>query len=155
MKITILAVGQRIVPWAQRATRRYLSRFPRDFSVELKEIRTEPRNGQTPAKLKQAEGDRILQSIASDDFVVILDEHGKDCTTMDLAHLCAQWRREKDHVVFVIGGPDGLSPEVKERGNFCLRLSQMTLPHAMARVLLAEQLYRAWSILVNHPYHRA
>ena len=142
MQTRIVAVGQRITDWAQTAVTDYLSRFPRDFRVELREIRTEPRAGQTPA-------------IDPDDFVVVLDEHGKDLTTMDLAKQFSRWRADGETPVFVIGGPDGLSPEVKAKAKMTIRLSSMTLPHAFARVMLAEQIYRAWSILAGHPYHRA
>lgn len=155
MHTKIVAVGQRISEWAQIATADYLGRFPRDFRVELKEVRTEPRAGQTPARLMAAEAERILDSIDPDDFVVVLDEHGKDMTTMDFARQFARWRANGETPVFVIGGPDGLSSEVKARANMTIRLSTMTLPHAFARVMLAEQIYRAWSILANHPYHRA
>ena len=140
MQIRIVAVGQRITEWAQSAVSDYLSRFPRDFRVELREIRTEPRAGQTPARLMAAEAERILAAIEPDDFVVVLDEH---------------WRADGETPVFVIGGPDGLAPEVKARANLTIRLSSMTLPHAFARVMLSEQIYRAWSILAGHPYHRA
>ena len=155
MQTRIIAVGQRIAEWAQSATGDYLSRFPRDFRVELKEIRTEPRAGQTPAKLMAAEGERILAAVEPGDFVVVLDEHGKDLTTMDLARQFARWRADGATPVFLLGGPDGLSPDVKAAAKMTLRLSAMTLPHAFARVLLAEQIYRAWSILAKHPYHRA
>ncbi len=155
MHTKIVAVGQRISEWAQIATADYLGRFPRDFRVELKEVRTEPRAGQTPARLMAAEAERILDSIDPDDFVVVLDEHGKDMTTMDFARQFARWRADGETPVFVIGGPDGLSSEVKARARMTIRLSTMTLPHAFARVMLAEQIYRAWSILANHPYHRA
>ena len=164
MQIRIVAVGQRITEWAQSAVSDYLSRFPRDFRVELREIRTEPRAGQTPARLMAAEAERILAAIEPDDFVVVLDEHGKDLTTMDLARHFSHWRADGETPVFVIGGPDGLAPEVKARANpvsytnltlLTIRLSSMTLPHAFARVMLSEQIYRAWSILAGHPYHRA
>ena len=131
MRVRILAVGQHIADWAQEAVRGYLARFPRSWSVDLKEIRTEHRAGQTPAK------------------------HGKDLTTVDLARQMHAWGGEGDRVVFVIGGPDGLAPEVKAAARATVRLSAMTLPHALARVLLAEQLYRVWSIEAGHPYHRA
>ena len=103
----------------------------------------------------KAEAEHILAKIEDDDWVVVLDEHGKDATTMALARSIASWRSDRREIVFVIGGPDGLAPEVKARANETLRLSAMTLPHALARVLLSEQLYRAWSILAGHPYHRA
>ena len=163
MQIRIVAVGQRITEWAQSAVSDYLSRFPRDFRVELREIRTEPRAGQTPARLMAAEAERILAAIEPDDFVVVLDEHGKDLTTMDLARHFSHWRADGETPVFVIGGPGGpppqgkmgVAPEVKARANLTIRLSSMTLPHAFARVMLSEQIYRAWSILAGHPYHRA
>lgn len=155
MSIRIVAVGQRIVDWADIAVRDYLGRFPRDFPVSLVEIRTEPRNGRTPSQLMQAEAKHILEKIDESDFVVVLDEHGADRTTVELAREVAAWRTDRLDVVFVIGGPDGLAPEVKARANLTMRLSTLTLPHALARVLLAEQLYRAWSILARHPYHRA
>ena len=150
-----LAVGQHIADWAQEAVRGYLARFPRSWSVDLKEIRTEHRAGQTPAKLMQLEAERLLAAIEPGDFVVVLDEHGKDLTTVDLARQMHGWGGEGDRVVFVIGGPDGLAPEVKAAARATVRLSAMTLPHALARVLLAEQLYRVWSIEAGHPYHRA
>lgn len=155
MTIKIIAVGQHIAEWAQIATQDYLNRFPRDFRVELREIRTEHRSGQPPAKLMQAEAERILNQLDPDDFVIVLDEHGHDKDTQSFARDIARWRAERLNLAFIIGGPDGLSPSVKTRANAMLRLSSMTLPHAMARVMLAEQIYRAWSILANHPYHRA
>ena len=121
----------------------------------MKEIRTEPRAGQTPAKLMQLEGGRILEALEEDDYVVVLDEHGKDFTTTEFARALNEWMSESSRVVFVIGGPDGLAPEVKEKAKRLMRLSAMTMPHALARVFLAEQLYRVWSIGAGHPYHRA
>ncbi|MDO5530634.1 23S rRNA (pseudouridine(1915)-N(3))-methyltransferase RlmH [Sutterella sp.] len=156
MRIRILAVGQHISDWAQDAVRGYLARFPRTWRVELKEIRTEPRaGGMTPAKLMALEGERIQAEIAPGDFVIVLDEHGRDLTTTEFAKSLAGWMSEADRLVFVIGGPDGLSPEVKGLARATMRLSAMTLPHALARVLLTEQIYRAWSISAGHPYHRA
>lgn len=155
MRIRILAVGQHIADWAQDAVRGYLARFPRTWPVELKEIRTEPRAGQTPARLMALEGERILAALEPGDFVVVLDEHGRDFTTVEFARALAEWRMEGDRIVFVIGGPDGIAPAVKEQAHRTMRLSAMTLPHALARVLLAEQIYRAWSIEAGHPYHRA
>lgn len=108
---------QRITEWAQSAVSDYLSRFPRDFRVELREIRTEPRAGQTPARLMAAEAERILAAIEPDDFVVVLDEHGKDLTTMGLARHFSHWRADGETPVFVIGRPDGLAPEAKARAN--------------------------------------
>lgn len=155
MRVRILAVGQHIAGWAQEAVQGYLARFPRGWSVELREIRTEPRAGQTPARLMQLEAERILAALEPGDFPVILDEHGKEFTTAEFARAMAHWSSEADRIVFVIGGPDGLAPEVKAKARAQIRLSAMTLPHALARVVLAEQLYRVWSIGAGHPYHRA
>lgn len=155
MLTRIVAVGQHISGWAQDAVAEYLARMPRDFRVELKEIRTEPRPGKTPAQLMAAEGERILAAIEPGSFTVVLDEHGREVSSVEFARLFAGWRRDGESPVFVIGGPDGLSPEVKAAARMTLRLSEMTLPHALARVMLAEQIYRAWSILAGHPYHRA
>lgn len=155
MRLRIIAVGQHISPWADSAVRDYLSRFPKDFTVELVEVRTEARNGRTPAQLMAAEAQNILKNVEAGDHVVVLDERGADLTTMALAKSCARWRAEALDVVFIIGGPDGLAPEVKARADDTIKLSSLTLAHAFARVLLAEQLYRAWSILAGHPYHRA
>ena len=155
MRITIIAVGQREVSWVNEAVRDYLVRFPKNFTVELRELKTEPRTGQTPQKLMALEASRISKSIPTGDFVVVLDEHGKDLTTVEFAKKISTWKNDSRNVTFIIGGPDGLDANLKAKANFSMRLSSMTLPHAIARVLLAEQIYRAWSLLNNHPYHRA
>ena len=158
MRITIVAVGQRQPAWAQTAVNDYLARFPADFKVELKEVKAEPRGtkGNDPiARLLAAEAARIDAAIPRAAHLVALDERGEAWTTAELASSLGHWRDEALHPTFVIGGPDGLDPSVKQRAQMTLRLSSMTLPHALARVLLAEQLYRAWSLLTNHPYHRA
>lgn len=155
MRLTVLAVGQREDPWVNTAVKDYLARFPKGFTVELRELKTEPRAGQTPQKLMQAEARRIEKSLDSDDVLVVLDERGRDLTTVEFADRIARWKDDARNVTFVIGGPDGLDAAFKTKADFSMRLSSMTLPHAIARVLLCEQLYRAWSILNNHPYHRA
>jgi 23S rRNA (pseudouridine1915-N3)-methyltransferase len=158
MKITIVAVGQRQPGWAQAAVDDYLARFPADFKVELKEVKAEPRSGkgsEPVARLMAAEAARIRSAVPADGRLVALDERGADWTTGTLAATLGRWRDDNVHPVFVIGGPDGLDPELKKGAHAQVRLSSLTLPHALARVLLAEQLYRAWSMLANHPYHRA
>ncbi len=158
MKIIVVAVGQRQPPWAQAATADYLARFPADFKVELKEVKAEPRSGKghdPVARLLSAEATRIDAALPAAAHMVVLDEHGTDWTTGMLAQTLGRWRDEAIHPTFVIGGPDGLDPSLKQRARMTIRLSSMTLPHALARVLLMEQLYRAWSILASHPYHRA
>ena len=100
------------------------------------------------------EAERIERAVPAGDIVVAMDEHGRDMTTVDFAKKIVGWKNEGSNVTFVIGGADGLDPALKSKARMMLRLSSMTLPHAFARVLLTEQIYRAWSLLVNHPYHR-
>ncbi|MDH4115088.1 MAG: 23S rRNA (pseudouridine(1915)-N(3))-methyltransferase RlmH [Burkholderiaceae bacterium] len=158
MKITIVAVGQRQPAWAQSAVDDYLGRFPADFKVEIKEVKAEARSGkgnEPVQRLLAAEAARIRAASPADGLVVALDERGADWTTRQLATTLGRWRDDGAHPVFVIGGPDGLDAGIKQGARAQVRLSSMTLPHALARVLLAEQIYRAWSMLAHHPYHRA
>lgn len=155
MKLAIVAVGQRQPAWADQAVADYLGRFPSDFRVTLKEVRPEPRSGTPTAKLLAAEAERLRAAIPAGSLIVALDERGRDWTTAELAQQLGRWRDAAETPCFVIGGPDGLAPEFKHSARLLLRLSSLTLPHALARVLLAEQLYRAWSLLAGHPYHRA
>ena len=158
MKITIVAVGQRQPAWAIAAVEDYLARFPAEFKVELKEVKAEPRStkGNDPvARLLGAEAARVDAAVPTGAPTIALDERGADWTTAKLAENIARWRDDNIHAAFLIGGPDGLDAGLKRRVRASVRLSSMTLPHALARVVLAEQLYRAWSMLANHPYHRA
>lgn len=155
MKITVVAVGQRPPQWAQDAVADYLARFPADFDVRVVEVKPETRTGVPVARILAAEAERIQAAIAPGTLVVALDERGRDWTTVQLAEHLERWRDGAERLAFVIGGPDGLAAEFKRGARMLLRLSSLTLPHALARVLLAEQLYRAWSILARHPYHRA
>lgn len=154
MKLSIVAVGQRMPDWAQTAYDDYAKRFPPDSRVELKTVKTEPRGSKTLQTLLHAERSRIEAVLARGTRVVVLDERGTSLTTVALAQQLKQWQLQGDDVAFIIGGPDGLDPEFKVQAAQRIRLSDMTLPHAMARVLLIEQIYRAWSVNHNHPYHR-
>ena len=154
MKLVIVAVGQRMPDWAQTAYDDFAKRFPPDCRVEIKTVKTEPRGSKTLETLYAAERARIEAAIPKGARVVVLDERGNQLTTVALARQLKSWQLEGDDVALVIGGPDGLDPEFKARAQMRIRLSDMTLPHAFARVLLIEQLYRAWSINANHPYHR-
>ncbi len=154
MKLSIVAVGQRMPDWAQTAYDDYAKRFPPDSRVELKTVKTEPRGSKTLQTLLYAERSRIEAVLARGTRVVVLDERGTSLTTVALAQQLKQWQLQGDDVAFIIGGPDGLDPEFKAQAAQRIRLSDMTLPHAMARVLLIEQIYRAWSVNHNHPYHR-
>ncbi len=150
----MIAVGQRIPNWAQSGWDEFYKRFPDDFSIELKTIKAEPRGSKTTSQLMSAEAARILEAIPKGAFVIALDEWGKNLRTEQLSTTLQGLQVDYRDVVFLIGGPDGLSPSLKDLANLKLRLSDLTLPHAMVRVVLIEQLYRAWSILVHHPYHR-
>lgn len=156
MKLIVIAVGIRMPDWVQTAWSDYARRLPADCALELKEIKPEPRtSGKTPAQMMQAEARRIESALPTNAYLIALDEHGRDLTTMKLAAQLEKWRSGGQDVVFLVGGPDGLDADLKRRCDSLLRLSSMTLPHPMVRVVLAEQLYRAWAINTNHPYHRA
>jgi len=154
MKLLIVAVGQRVPDWAQTAWDDYAKRFPPELKVELKAVKTEPRGSKTLDTLYAAERARIESVIPRGARVVALDERGTALTTVALAAKLKAWQLGADDVALVIGGPDGLDPSFRQAAHERFRLSDLTLPHAMARVLLIEQLYRAWSINASHPYHR-
>lgn len=149
-----MAVGQRVPDWAQTAWDDYAKRFPYELKVELKAVKTEPRGSKTVETLYAAERARIEAVIPKGCRIVALDERGTTLTTVALADKLQHWQLESDDVALIIGGPDGLDPAFKQAAHERIRLSDLTLPHAMVRVLLIEQLYRAWSINANHPYHR-
>ncbi len=155
MRILIAAVGQRQPAWALAAVADYLARFPKDFAVELVEVKAEARQGAGARRLRAAEAARLRAALAREPHLVALDERGEDWTTQRFAQALGKWRDEAQDVQFIIGGPDGIDPALLAEARLRLRLSSMTLPHALARVLLVEQIYRAWSLLHHHPYHRA
>ena len=154
MRLLIVAVGQRIPDWAQTAWDDYAKRFPPELKVELKAVKTEPRGSKTVENLLAAERERIEVAIPRGCRLVALDERGTSLTTKALATRLTDWQLSGDDVALVIGGPDGLQAEFRQAAHERIRLSDLTLPHAFARVLLIEQLYRAWSINAGHPYHR-
>jgi len=154
MKLVIVAVGQKVPDWAQTAYDDFAKRFPPELRVELKAVKTEPRGSKTVETLWAAERQRIEAAVPRGARVVALDERGTPLSTQALAQQLKQWQLGGDDVALLIGGPDGLDPELRAAAHQRVRLSDLTLPHAMVRVLLIEQLYRAWSINANHPYHR-
>jgi len=155
MKLQILAVGHKMPGWIASGFDEYAKRMPPELRIELREIKPEPRTGsRTAQSVMAAERQRIEAALPKGARIVALDERGQDWTTMQLAAALPAWQQEGRDVSFVIGGADGLAPELKARAELMLRVSSLTLPHGMVRVLLAEQLYRAWSITQNHPYHR-
>ena len=154
MRLYIVAVGQRVPDWAQTAYDDYAKRFPHEIKVELKAVKTEPRGSKSLETLYGAERERIEAAIPRGTRIIVLDERGTNLTTKALAQRLQDWQLSGDDVALVIGGPDGLDPAFKQAAHERIRLSDLTLPHAMVRVLLIEQLYRAWSVNAGHPYHR-
>lgn len=155
MRLIVIAVGQKMPHWAQAAVDDYSKRFPPELKFELKTVKVAHRASQTDAQSAMlVERERIEALIPRGAHVVALDERGKAVTTKELALELQAWQLAANDVVLVIGGPDGLDGGFKASTHQQMRLSHLTLPHAMARVVLVEQLYRAWSVNANHPYHR-
>lgn len=155
MQLVIAAVGHKMPAWIENGFGEYAKRMPPDCRVILKEIKPVERSGSKTAETVMAlERTKIEAALPKGARIIALDERGKDLTTMQLSQSLTQWQQDGRDVVFVIGGADGLDPELKRNADMLIRISSMTLPHGMVRVLLAEQLYRAWSITQNHPYHR-
>lgn len=155
MKLVVVAVGERMPGWVDDAFADYARRFPRKARLELVEVRPEKRGPtRTAAQAMAAEARRIEAALPAGCRRVALDERGRDLATAEFARLVGGWLGGGRDAAFLIGGPDGLDPGLKGGAELQVRLSSLTLPHALVRVLLAEQLYRALTILDNHPYHR-
>lgn len=155
MNITVLAVGTKMPRWVDEAVGEYAKRFGRDIRYTLKEIKPEKRGaGVNAPQGMAAEEKRILEAVPDNAYLVVLDERGKAPTSTELAEHLKTWQQNGDNPCFVIGGADGMTDRLKQQARLMMRLSSLTLPHGMVRVLLTEQLYRAVSILNNHPYHR-
>jgi 23S rRNA (pseudouridine1915-N3)-methyltransferase len=154
VRLLIVAVGQRVPDWTQTAWNDYAKRFPFELKVELRAVKTEARASKSIDNLHAAERVRIEAAIPKGCRVVALDEHGTALSTLALAGKLQDWQLSGDDIALVIGGPDGLEPAFLQAAHERIRLSDLTLPHALVRVLLIEQLYRAWSINAHHPYHR-
>ncbi len=155
MQLVIAAVGHKMPAWIESGFGEYVKRMPPDCRIHLKEIKPVERSGsktaETAMALERAKIEAVLPKGAR---IIALDEHGKDLTSVQLAQLLTQWQQDGRDVAFIIGGADGLDAEFKKNADMLIRISSMTLPHGMVRMMLAEQLYRAWSITQNHPYHR-
>ena len=155
MKLLVVAVGQRQPAWADEAWAEFAKRLPAEMRLELKVLKAEPRSsGKTAAQCMAAEAARFEAALPKGVRRVVLDERGSRITTLQLAQRLQDWQLDGRDVVFFVGGPDGLDPELKAGADEALRLSDLTLPHAFVRVWLAEALYRAWSVTAGHPYHR-
>jgi len=156
MKVKVIAVGTKMPKWVDEGVKEYTKRLPRDFVVEFYEIALGNRSkGADLKKAIQAESKAILEVLSERDWVIALEVKGKVWSTETLAEQVKEWQMRGDNVALLVGGPDGLSEMCRNRANQQWSLSALTLPHPLVRILLAEQLYRAYSINQNHPYHRA
>ena len=155
MHIRLIAVGDRQPSWVDDAFGNYSTRFPREWKFRLDTIPTARRGKNDKSdQAVQAEGRQILAKIDPAEQVVLLDERGREFTSPEFAGKFASWQADGRDLCFIIGGPDGVSADCRDRATLCWSLSKLTLPHGLARVLFAEQLYRAWSLQAGHPYHR-
>lgn len=154
MRLLLVAVGQRQPAWADAAYEDFAKRFPPEMRLELKAVKAEPRGGKSAEQLMAAEAQRLEAALPKSVRRIVLDERGERQTTKQLAERLERWKGDGRDVAIFIGGPDGLHPDLKAKADEMLRLSDLTLPHAFVRVLLAEALYRAWSVMEGHPYHR-
>lgn len=154
MRLGILAVGHRLPDWVAQGCAEYIKRMPRELPLVVSEIKPEARGSKTREQLLAAEKVRLQAALQGFSRIVVLDERGIDLTTMKLAQRLEDWMREGGDTAFVIGGADGIDESLKQQASEMIRLSSLTLPHAMARLVLCEQLYRALSVVRNHPYHR-
>ena len=155
MHIRLIAVGDRQPSWVDDAFATYTGRFPQQWKFRLDCVATARRNkGDQSDRAKQVESEQILAKVAAKEQLVLLDERGRQLTSQALATSLSDWQTDGRDLSFVIGGPDGVSSACRERAAFVWSLSSLTLPHGLARVLFAEQLYRAWSLQSGHPYHR-
>ncbi|MFO1371169.1 MAG: 23S rRNA (pseudouridine(1915)-N(3))-methyltransferase RlmH [Candidatus Competibacteraceae bacterium] len=156
MKIHLLAIGVRMPDWVKAGYAEYAGRLPRECALQLLEIPAGKRSHNADvARLIRDEGERLLAAVPAGSRIIALDERGQEWSTAHLAERLASWLREGSDLSLLIGGPDGLDPACRSRADPTWSLSRLTLPHPLVRVVVAEQLYRAWSLLHNHPYHRA
>jgi 23S rRNA (pseudouridine1915-N3)-methyltransferase len=154
MKLRIISVGHKMPSWVEIACAEYTKRMPRESTIEIIDIKPEKRAaGNSTENIQLIEAKRILEAVGKD-FCIALDERGQEVTTLQLADKFKDWQASSRDVALIIGGADGLHTSVKQKADWLWGLSKLTLPHAMVRVLLVEQLYRAHSVITNHPYHR-
>lgn len=155
MKVRLVAVGTRLPKWVEQGVAEFRQRLPREWRFELVEIPVAARGDTADiARLKRAEGEKMLRAIPAGAEVIAFDERGESLSTMEWARAVEDWQRHGRDVALLVGGPDGLAPECLARAQRRWSLSKLTLPHALARVVVLEQLYRAWSVTRGHPYHR-
>ena len=155
MKINILAVGTKMSNWIDAGCNEYLKRFPKSWELQIKEIVQKPQNSKHSVEnIKIRESDVIMQNVKHGTYLVALDENGTEMNSMALSKKIELWQMEGRNLTIIIGGPNGLSIDLLQKCDFIWSLSQLTFPHPLARLILLEQLYRAWTITNKHPYHR-
>lgn len=155
MQIDLIAVGKRMPDWIESAIKEYRKRLPKQIQLNIIEINPANRSRKNSTdNYKLEEQERIVSAIRPDSLIVVLDETGKQCSSKELAVTLRAWADEQQSVSLIIGGADGVSEELKRRAQWLWSLSSLTLPHGLVRALLVEQIYRAWTITSNHPYHR-
>jgi len=154
MKLRIISVGHKMPEWVETACAEYIKRMPREMTTEIIEIKPDKRAaGKNSDVVQEAEAKRILEAVGKD-YMIALDERGQEVTTLQLATRMEAWLTGGRDVSFIIGGADGLHPDIKSKADWLWSLSKLTMPHGMVRVMLSEQLYRGWSVINHHPYHR-
>lgn len=154
MKLRIISVGHKMPSWVTTGCAEYIKRMPRDASIDIVEIKPEKRAaGNNTENIQLIEAKRILEVVGKD-FLVALDERGKQLTTLETAERFKCWQSLGRDIALVIGGADGLHPSIKQQSDQLWSLSKLTMPHGMVRVMLTEQLYRAYTVVSHHPYHR-
>jgi 23S rRNA (pseudouridine1915-N3)-methyltransferase len=154
MKLRILSVGHKMPDWVETACAEYVKRMPRELSLEVISIKPDKRaDGKNSNAVQEAEAKRILE-VAGNDYLVACDERGQEVTTLQLSDKLKLWQANGKDVSIIVGGADGIHPSLKQRANWLWSLSKLTLPHAFVRILLCEQLYRAHTVIIGHPYHR-
>ena len=153
MKLRVISVGSKSPAWIRKSFDEYAKRMPKEMALTLIEVAA-PRHHQDSAKIDRDEAKKIAAKIQPTDWIVALDEQGKQLTSPGLAKELERWRELGKDVVLVIGGANGLAPALLQRADQRLSLSALTFPHYLVRVLIAEALYRAWSISTGRPYHR-
>lgn len=154
MKINLIAIGKKIPDWIQTGIDHYQKQLPREMNFNLLTFEGQKRKNTNIEQIKKAEGELLLKASTGSNLIIAFDEHGKQNTTKEIANAMQNWQQNGGNVSLLIGGADGLSDSVKKQANQLWGLSNLTLPHSMARLLAVEQIYRAHSLLTNHPYHR-
>lgn len=155
VKLRLVAVGTRLPDWVTAGFDEYARRLPRTMPLQLFEVPAASRRNPSLARIRAEEAVKLLAQVGAADWVVALEVEGKTCSTEKLAEKLDRWRMQGSDVTFLVGGADGLAEDCLTRANETMSLSAFTFPHALVRVILAEQLYRAWTLLASHPYHRA